>query len=276
MARSNDGLIHTPADIPPVHELLKDAAELVRQHGHSLVAREAKLLLDAIRADVQSRGSAAVHAAKSIRGQLRQRVEHRLAPSQVPVFNLTGTVLHTNLGRAVLPQAAVSHVISTMAAPTNLEYDLATGKRGERDTIVEALLCELTGAEAATVVNNNAAAVLLTLAALAGGRECIVSRGELVEIGGGFRMPDVMASAGVRLVEVGTTNRTHVADYARAIGPQTGLLLKVHTSNYRIDGFTAAVGEAELAEVARSNGLPMATDLGAGCLVDLSQYALPR
>lgn len=282
MARPDASVVHghpaSPKDLPSTDRLLRrSAAEvLVAQHGHCLVAQEARALLEALRAQaLAGELPLAAVAPESLDAALAQQVQSRLAPRMRAVFNLTGTVIHTNLGRALLPQAALDQVQALMAGPNNLEFDLETGQRGDRDSLVEGLLCELTGAEAATVVNNNAAAVLLVLAALAQGRDAIVSRGELVEIGGAFRMPDVMASAGARLVEVGTTNRTHLHDYERAITAQTALLMKVHTSNYAVQGFTSAVDEAALAPLAHAHGLPLVTDLGSGALIDMTAYGLP-
>ena len=268
-----------PKDLPSIDRMLRETSvkALLAEHGHTLVAQEARALLAALRQRALD-GQLGLDEVSdhALAGALRARLDDALAPRMKTVLNLSGTVIHTNLGRALLADAAVSQLVAMMAAPNNLEYDLASGRRGDRDSIVEALLCTLTGAQAATVVNNNAAAVLLTVAAMARGREVIVSRGELVEIGGAFRLPDVMESAGATLVEVGTTNRTHSHDYERAITARTALLMKVHTSNYAIQGFTHEVDEAELAKIAHARGLPLATDLGSGALVDLSVYGLPR
>jgi L-seryl-tRNA(Ser) seleniumtransferase len=212
--------------------------------------------------------SLAKRAADRVGGVAQYSLKH--------VINATGVVLHTNLGRAPLAERAIAHVQEMARRYSNLELDLKTGERGSRYEHVEELLASLTGAEAALVVNNNAAAVVLGLTALAKGREVIISRGELVEIGGSFRIPAIMEQSGAKLVEVGTTNRTRLSDYESAITDQTALLLKVHTSNYRIVGFTEEAKVPELVQLARPRGLPVMNDLGSGCLVDLSQYGLPR
>jgi L-seryl-tRNA(Ser) seleniumtransferase len=280
MTAPDESVVHgskakaVPKDLPALDRLLRDCAPLLAEHGHTLVAREARALLDGLRQRAIA-GTLAQAELSALPQTLAARVQARLQPRLRAVLNLTGTVIHTNLGRALLADAALQQVMALMASPNNLEFDLDAGARGDRDELIEALLCELTGAEAATVVNNNAAAVLLGIAALAGGREAIVSRGELVEIGGHFRMPDVMSAAGATLVEVGTTNRTHLRDYEQAITPRTGLIVKVHTSNYQVQGFTAAVDEATLAPIAHAAGLPLMSDLGSGALVDLSRWGLP-
>ena len=267
------------AAIPSLDRLLNQPAlgELLAHHGRTQVKSALRAHLDDLRREALSGSlNPASLGDDHVVAVLEQKLGAATKPQLRPVFNLTGTVLHTNLGRAVLPEEAVRAVVQAMSAPVNLEYDLESGRRGERDTVVEQLLCELTGAEAATVVNNNAAAVLLILSALAARREVIVSRGELIEIGGSFRIPDIMRQAGAKLVEVGTTNRTHLSDYAGAIGPRSALLLKVHTSNYVINGFTHSVGPDELAELGRTSSVPVVVDLGSGSLVDLARWGLPK
>ena len=208
--------------------------------------------------------------------QFMEEIGNQVNPSLRRVVNATGVVIHTNLGRSLLHEDAIEHIAEVSRHYSNLEFDLTQGERGSRYIHVEQTLCRLTGAEAALVVNNNAAAVLLALNTIAAGREVIVSRGQLVEIGGAFRIPDVMNRSGAILKEVGTTNRTHFSDYERAIGEETALILKVHTSNFRIVGFTAEVELRELAQLAHANHLPVMEDLGSGCLIDLSKYGLGR
>ena len=243
-------------------------------------------LLEAARAELDWQRSALVaDPAISLpdKAQLTQAISRRalalVQPRLRPVFNLSGTVLHTNLGRAPLPAQAIAAIAAVAGGACNLEFDLANGDRGDRDDAVATLLQRLTGAEAATVVNNTAAALMLVLATLArspGAREVIVSRGELIEIGGAFRLPDIMRAAGCQLREVGTTNRTHLRDHAEAIGPRTAMLLQVHTSNYRIEGFSAAASTTQLSALAREHGLPLVVDLGSGALIDLASLGLPH
>jgi L-seryl-tRNA(Ser) seleniumtransferase len=258
--------------LPAVDRVLRieETTALIAKYGRSLV-------VEAVRTELARRrkcGEAASPA--SIIDECATMLARGMRPSQRRVFNLTGTVLHTNLGRAPLPEEAIAAAVEAMRDPTTLEYETETGRRGERDNHVAGWLTRLTGAEGALTVNNNAGALVLALNTLADGRETIVSRGELIEIGGSFRLPDIMARAGTRLREVGTTNRTHLADYVDAIGPQTGLVLKVHTSNYAVHGFTAAAPAAKLAAVARSRGIPFVEDLGSGSLVDFKAWGLPH
>ena len=261
--------------LPSVNSVLQEMADAIHLRGHSEVSKVVGICIDGLRQDI-TQGANPEISIDRIKAASIEHLEKKNQPSLKPVINLTGTVLHTNLGRAVLPQEALDAVVRVAGAPSNLEFDLAQGGRGERDSHIEGLICELTGAEAATVVNNNAAAVLLTLNTLASQREVPVSRGELVEIGGSFRIPEVMLGSGCQLVEIGATNRTHLKDYAGAIGDNTALLLKVHTSNYRIEGFTESVSESDLAELAQQHQLPLVADLGSGSLIDFAALGLPH
>jgi len=262
----------SPLRIPSVDKILglPSLAPLEARYGRPLVKRELQALLAALRAEQEI----------FIEGVFTKRLEATLQavtrPGLGPVINLTGTVIHTNLGRALMSEAAVEAVVSCMRNYNALEFDLRTGERGDRDDVVEALLCRLTGAEAATVVNNCAAAVLLGLVALGARREVLISRGEQIEIGGAFRMPDIMRAANCRLVEVGTTNRTHLRDFADAITEKASLIVKAHRSNYAVTGFTAEVADADLARLAKERGLLYMVDLGSGALVDMSRWGLPR
>jgi L-seryl-tRNA(Ser) seleniumtransferase len=268
---SNDVLRH----LPSVDQVLKTGtgAEAVGRFGRLATVNAVRQVLDTVRA-ASAAGKDEVLDASAAAEAAVIALEKRNRPNVRAVFNLTGTVLHTNLGRAILAEAAIEAAVTAMREAVALEFSLETGKRGERDALVRELLCELTGAEDATVVNNNAAAVLIALNTFGKGREAIVSRGELIEIGGAFRMPDIMARAGAKLVEIGTTNRTHQRDYAGAVNAKTGLILKVHTSNYKIEGFTAEVSARELAPLAREHGALLVNDLGSGTLIDLSRFGL--
>lgn len=259
--------------LPSVDALLRDpqAEVLLSRFGRTSVTGVFRDLLACHRAKRM------FHVpASHLVDQAADVLARRFARTQRPVFNMTGTVLHTNLGRAPLPPEAAAAAAEALRSATNLEYDLQTGQRGERDSHIEDLLRALTGAEAATVVNNNAAAVMLVLNTLALGKEVPVSRGELIEIGGAFRVPDIMSRAGAILREVGTTNRTHRRDYADAISPATAALMRVHQANYAIVGFTATVPTEALSGIAHDAGLPLIDDLGSGSLVDLAQWGLPH
>ena len=270
--------------LPSIDQILQAPllASSIERVGHNELKRVANAVLGEIRQliskDIEG-GSGSLDSEvlfKEVCTKVRSTLELENSSTLVPVFNLTGTVVHTNLGRAKLPAEAIAAISLVAARASNLEFDLKTGKRGDRDSHLEKMLCEIIGAEAATVVNNNAAAVVLVLNTLALQKEVIISRGELVEIGGAFRIPDVMRSANSLLREVGTTNRTHLRDFAEALGPSTGAVMKVHTSNYEIQGFTHSVSDGELSALCADHDVPYISDLGSGTLIDLAQYGLPH
>ena len=271
----------TLREIPPVNTILATATvtRLTQLHARELVVAAVGDALGAMRRRVTAATEEAEIAgldlsAETLAESVALQLNLRLMPRLRRVVNATGVVLHTNMGRSPLAEEAVEQIVAVAAHYNNLELDIDTGERGSRYAHVDELLCHLTGAEAAMVVNNNAGAVLLMLSALCQGKEVVVSRGELVEIGGSFRVPDVMEQGGARLVEVGTTNKTHPRDYERAVSPNTGALLKVHTSNFKIIGFTEEVETYEMAEIAHRHGLPCLVDWGSGVMVDLERFGI--
>jgi len=274
----SDPSVSQLSSLPSVEHLLSqsDTAGLIAEFGRPAVTLAIRAVLARVRAELLANCATAIPNGLSLIRMAGDQLREEAQPSLRGVFNLTGTVLHTNLGRATLPEEAIEAVVRAAREATNLEFNLADGRRGDRDAHLEKDLCHLTGAEAATVVNNNAAAVLLVLNSLANRKEVPLSRGELIEIGDSFRMPDIMVRSGCRLREVGTTNRTHLRDYEDAIGPKTGLVMKVHTSNYAIEGFTAEVPEVDLAKLCHDRGVPFVVDLGSGTLVDLQKFGLPH
>ena len=261
--------------LPAVDALLGDAAgqALCAQYGRAATLEALRAALQQSRSDIRS-GAGTASSPSALLECATAKLAQRFRPGLRRVINASGVILHTNLGRAPLAEAAVQAMVEVGAHYNTLEYDLERGARGGRLKHCEAALCALTGAEAALVVNNNAAALVLLLATLAQGRDVIISRGQLIEIGGGFRVPEVMSSAGARLVEVGTTNRTRLADYERAIGPDTALLLRAHASNFRMTGFTEEAPLAQLAQLAHARGLLLVDDLGSGALLDTAQFGL--
>ena len=262
--------------IPKVDELLRNPAlsEPLAQYGDRAVTEGIRSELDALRQGILCGQVTELPEFSVLCQQIERHVQHTSLPSFRKVINGTGIILHTNLGRACLSEQAAKAVYEAAKAYSNLDYDLSTGKRGSRYSHVEGILCRLTGAESALVVNNNAAAVLLTLSALTQGGQVIVSRGELVEIGGSFRIPEIMESCGAQLKEVGATNKTHLRDYERAITENTKALMKVHTSNYRIIGFSETPALSELVELGHKHDLPVIEDLGSGCLLDLNRFGI--
>ncbi len=260
--------------LPSVDALLQDHTlrELEQRYGHAIVLDACRAALDAARQAILGGADAPMPAI--LLDDVRERIEQSVRPSLIPVINATGVIIHTNLGRAPLSDETLTAMKLAAQGYSNLEYDLDAGERGSRYVHAEALLTRLTGAQAALIVNNNAAAVMLILAAFARGKHVILSRGQLVEIGGGFRIPEVMQQSGATLVEVGTTNRTYIADYARAINEQTALLMRVHSSNFRMIGFTHEATLTELVTLAHEKNLLCVDDLGSGALLDTSAYGL--
>jgi len=264
-------------NLPSVNQLLENPRlkEMVDNVNHRVVVDGVRTFLDDLRVQVSAATEeVSIPTPQELADKIADWLETEEQPALQSVINATGVILHTGLGRAPLAPAAAKAVAAIAEGYASVEVDLRDGQRGQRIRAVERLLCELTGAEAAAVVNNNAAATMLTLSAIAKGKEVIVSRGQLIEIGGSYRLPDVMECSGAKLKEVGTTNKTHPADYSNAIGEETGALLRVHPSNFEVVGFTKSVSTKELADIARPHDLPVIDDIGSGALIDFSKYGL--
>ena len=266
------------SSIPAVHEIQKisEVQNLINIHGHSLVTQAIRTTQTEFRELLLSSGTSKNIKIKNLEfvNQLKKNLSLITNDSLQRVFNLTGTVLHTNFGRALLPKEAINSVNQIASEPSNLEYDILNNKRGDRDSHIDERLCRLIGAEACTIVNNNAAAVVLVLNSLAKRKEVLISRGELIEIGGSFRLPEIMKSAGCKILEVGTTNRTHFEDFEDAIGKKSAMIFKAHKSNFNIEGYTSEVEEKEIVKLSKKNDIPFMVDLGSGSLIDLKYIGI--
>ncbi len=264
-------------NLPSVNQLLENPQlkQMVDNVSHSVVVNGVRTFLDDFRKQVgEAAEDVTIPAPNELASRIADWIKHKESPPLKPVVNATGTILHTGLGRSPLPRQAIADVSTLASGYSSVELDLKTGERGQRIAAVERLLCELTGAESAVVVNNNAAATMITLSALAKGREVVVSRGQLIEIGGSYRLPDVMECSGATMREVGTTNKTRISDYQSAIGEETGALLRVHPSNFEVVGFTESVPIEAMVELGRKHQLPVIDDVGSGALVDFAQFGL--
>ena len=268
------------SSIPAVHEIQKisEVQNLINIHGHSLVTQAIRTTQTEFRKLLLSSGTSKNIKIKNLEfvNQLKKNLSLITNDSLQKVFNLTGTVLHTNFGRASLPKEAINSINQIASEPSNLEYDILNNKRGDRDSHIDERLCRLIGAEACTIVNNNAAAVVLVLNSLAKRKEVLISRGELIEIGGSFRLPEIMKSAGCKILEVGTTNRTHLEDFENAIGKKSAMIFKAHKSNFNVEGYTSEVEEKEIVKLSKKNDIPFMVDLGSGSLIDLKYMGITK
>ena len=268
------------SSIPAVHEIQKisEVQNLINIHGHSLVTQAIRTTQTEFRKLLLSSGTSKNIKIKNLEfvNQLKKNLSLITNDSLQKVFNLTGTVLHTNFGRASLPKEAINSINQIASEPSNLEYDILNNKRGDRDSHIDERLCRLIGAEACTIVNNNAAAVVLVLNSLAKRKEVLISRGELIEIGGSFRLPEIMKSAGCKILEVGTTNRTHIEDFEDALGKKSAMIFKAHKSNFNVEGYTSEVDEKDIVKLSKKNNIPFMVDLGSGSLIDLRSLGITK